>query len=214
MSERDTIERIHGLNRKLHIYAGLFLLLFVLLFSGTGLILNHPQWKFAQFWPQRETSASDRAITWPTETDSLERAQNLMTQLDIAGEIEGITVTPDERRLDIRVVRPGAIIDIKTDRATQRARVEQIHVNTWGVMNMLHSFSGVRLTEPAKQRDWVLTRLWSLSMDLLSVGLIVLSLGGLYMWLGTRRRRGFGWVVLLAGVICCAVFALGWLPQS
>jgi len=212
MSDRETSKSIHMLNRKLHIYAGLFLLLFILLFSGTGLILNHPQWKFAQFWPQRETATSERTITWPAETDSLERAQNLMTQLGIAGEIEGITLAPDDQHLDIRVVRPGAIIDIKTDRATQRAQIDQIRVNAWGVMNMLHSFTGVRLNEPAKQRDWIVTSLWSLSMDVLSVGLIVLSLGGLYMWFGTRRRRGLEWVALLAGVICCAVFVLGRLP--
>lgn len=36
-------------NRKIHIYLGLYFLFFLGLFSISGLVLNHPQWAFAQF---------------------------------------------------------------------------------------------------------------------------------------------------------------------
>ena len=40
--------RFERWNRKLHFYAGLFLLLFIWLFAVSGLILNHPKWTFAE----------------------------------------------------------------------------------------------------------------------------------------------------------------------
>src|SRR5262245_57781806 len=48
-------------NRKLHYYAGLYLLLFLWLFAFTGLLLNH-SWQFAEFWPQRKQSTVERVV--------------------------------------------------------------------------------------------------------------------------------------------------------
>ena len=36
-------------SRKIHIYIGLCLLLFIMLFGFSGLLLNH-HWEFASFW--------------------------------------------------------------------------------------------------------------------------------------------------------------------
>ena len=41
-------------NRKLHFYAGLFLLFFMWLFAFSGLVLNHPTWSFAESWTNRK----------------------------------------------------------------------------------------------------------------------------------------------------------------
>ena len=41
---------------KLHIYLGLFLLLFMWLFGFSGLLLNH-HWEFASFWEEGKKSA-------------------------------------------------------------------------------------------------------------------------------------------------------------
>jgi hypothetical protein len=47
-------------NRRLHYYLGLYLLFFSWLFAFTGLLLNHPRWQFAQFWPNRAQSTTER----------------------------------------------------------------------------------------------------------------------------------------------------------
>jgi hypothetical protein len=212
MSDRKLIKKLDVLNRKLHIYVGLLLLLFIWLFSVTGLLLNHPKWRFAQFWPQRKTSATEQPVEWPAGPDDVQRAESLMKQVHVSGEIEGITLSPDGRQFDVRVVKPGAIIDIKTDRTTKRAHVEQIRVNAWGIMNMLHSFTGVRMNEPDKKREWIVTRLWSFAMDGLSAGLVVLLMGGLTLWGATSRKRRLELVVLLMGIVSCGLFLLGKLP--
>lgn len=212
MSDHALLKKLDLMNRKLHTYVGLFLLLFVWLFSATGLLLNHPQWKFAQFWPQREISTTEQPVKWPDETNEVERAKSLMMQVHVTGEIEGITISNDGRQFDVRVVKPGAIIDIKTNRDTSRALVEQIHVNPWGITNMMHSFTGVRMNEPDKKRDWIVTRLWSLAMDALSAGLILLVISGLTLWAITTPKRRYGLAILLGGTFTCALFVLDKLP--
>ena len=50
---RGAVDTVLVWNRRVHYYLGLFLLFFIWLFAFTGLLLNHPRWQFAQFWPNR-----------------------------------------------------------------------------------------------------------------------------------------------------------------
>jgi hypothetical protein len=58
-------------------------------------------------------------------------------------------------------------------------------------------------------RDWVLTRIWSLAMDGLSIGLLVLVASGLLLWWRLPQRRAAGIFALTLGLICCAFFLYG-----
>src|SRR6266851_3500888 len=84
---RTFIDTFDLWNRKLHYYTGLYLLLFIWLFAFSGLLLNHG-WKFAEFWPQRKETTAVRPIQAPPGSADLDRARNLMRQLDLSGEVE------------------------------------------------------------------------------------------------------------------------------
>ena len=129
-------------NRKIHIYLGLYFLFFLWLFSFSGLLLNHPHWAFAQSWPSRTETSSVHSIQAPTARESPARAEELLAQLDIAGEIEQIG-TPAENMLNIQVVRPGRTVNISADFSAGQATVKEIEVNGWGIVNALHEFNGV-----------------------------------------------------------------------
>src|SRR4029078_7786979 len=77
-------------NRKLHYYVGLYFLLFIWLFSFTGLLLNH-HWNFAEFFPNRKTSSFERSIEPPPPTSEVDQARDLLTQLGLRGEVGAIT---------------------------------------------------------------------------------------------------------------------------
>src|SRR5690349_22926921 len=81
--------RLERWNRKLHYYAGLFLLFFLWLFAVTGLVLNHPTWSFAESWTKRKETNSERTITalGPELRGDLTQARAIMQQLGIEGEI-------------------------------------------------------------------------------------------------------------------------------
>jgi hypothetical protein len=197
-------------NKRLHYFLGLYFLFFVWLFAFTGLLLNHGHdWKFAEFWPNRKISNSEQVIVVPPPVSPLETARDLMRQLDIAGEIQWLNTRPVADRLDFRVNRPGLNLEVKADFIMRRATVQRNQVNAWGVMHVLHTFTGVRINDANNQRDWVLTTIWALSMDAVAAGLIVIVLSGIVMWLGLAGKRLWGSLALATGVVTCGWFVLG-----
>jgi hypothetical protein len=194
-------------NRRLHYYLGLYFLFFLWLFAFTGLLLNH-SWKFSEFWPNRQVSTFERVIDASRTASDVVRARDVMRQLGVRGEIEWTATRTNTTLFEFRVARPGHNINVSVDDAG-RAKVEETRINTWGVMRVLHTFSGVRANDTRNYRDWALTTLWVLSMDAVSVGMVVMVLGGLYMWFGLPTKRKGGFVALLLGTAVCFVFVFG-----
>jgi hypothetical protein len=200
-------------NRRLHFYLGLYLLFFIWLFAFTGLLLNHPRWQFAQFWPTRVQRTAEATIAAVTATNDSDRARNVMEQLGLAGEVQWPAAQPADGPFTFQVNRPGLILDVKADLRTGRATVQRTELNGWGVMHALHTFTGAPATDLRNRRDWTLTTVWALSMDALAVGLIVMVLGSYVMWFRLRDKRIGGIVALALGFLSCAAFvgALHWL---
>ncbi len=201
--------RFRQWNRRLHYYLGLYLLLFVWLFSFTGLLLNHSQWKFAEFWENRKQTSEKRDIQAPAPGGDLAQARELMRQLDIRGEIEWTTTRNDPEKFDFRVSRPGRLYEIKADFAGHKATVQRIDLNAWGVVRILHTFTGVRLDDSRNARDWLLTSMWAWTMDAVAAGLILMVLSSYWMWYELPRQRRWGTVALALGCLSCGLFCVG-----
>jgi hypothetical protein len=196
-------------NRRCHYYLGLYLLLFVWLFCLTGLLLNHPQWKFAEFWENRRQTSAEYDIAPPHPGGDLVQARDLMRQLGLRGEIDWTTTRKDPLRLDFRTSRPGEILEIQADFANRRATVKRTDLNTWGVVRILHTFTGVSLGESRKTRDWLLTSLWAWTMDAVAAGLILMVLSSYWMWFELPQKRLPGAVALFLGIVSCGCFCVG-----
>lgn len=206
---RHTLDTFKIWNRKGHYYLGLYFLFFLWLFAFTGLLLNHSSWKFAEFWPSRKVSRVERQISISRTGIDLDRAREAMRQLGITGEIEWTTVRPDSAVFEFRVNRPGHSFTVTTIPEQARASVEHTEINGWGVMRTLHTFTGVRASDPRNVWDWTLTKIWAFSMDAVSAGLILMVLTGLYMWIGLPAKRKLGVLALLLGMGVCGIFVIG-----
>src|SRR6267143_1807667 len=202
--------RFEGWNRKLHFYAGLFLLFFMWLFAFSGLLLNHPTWSFAESWNKRKERNYEREITipGPEAKGDLGQAREILRPLGIEGEILWTTTRTDANLFDFQVRRPGHFFFIKADFAKQRVTVRQSDVNLWGVIKVLHTFTGVQMDDPRNSRDWALTSLWAFSMDAVASGLIFMVLSSLYMWFKLPEKRLPGGVVLGLGSLICGLFCI------
>ena len=198
-------------NRKLHFYTGLFLLFFVWLFAFSGLVLNHPSWRFTEFWSNRTQSSYERdiAVPGPDVKGDLSQARDIMGQLGIVGEILWTTTRTDPDQFEFQARRPGHFFFIKADLARRRVAVQQGDVNLWGVMRTLHTFTGVQMDDPRNSRDWGLTFVWAYSMDAIAAGIIFMVLGSLLMWFKLPQKRTSGAVVLVLGTLLCAWFCVG-----
>ena len=200
-------------NRRLHYYSGLYLLFFCWLFAFTGLLLNHPRWKFAQFWPNRVQRTVEREFQAPAGATALDRARDLMRQFDIEGEIQWPAAQRAEGPFSFQVTRPGRTVDVKADLPAGRATLHHNELNAWGVMHVLHTFTGIRPGDNANRRDWILTTVWALAMDAVAAGLVLMVLSSYVMWYQLRPKRRGGIVALVLGFASCGLFAagLGWL---
>jgi hypothetical protein len=216
MSRKQTASSLQVWNRKIHIYLGLYLLTFIWLFAVSGILLNHSEWQFHDFWPDRKESTTTQTIQRTSPGDRLATAHDLMTQLGISGEVDWTNRSQAEGHFDFRVTMPGRITNIKTDLDKGEATVQQIDVNWWGVLKMLHAFTGVRQTSISPERDWLLTKVWSFSLDAVAVGLIAMVCGGYYMWWVVQKQRALGALVLITGFAVCGFFVTGlaWWAQG
>jgi hypothetical protein len=209
MNRKRIADSFQAWNRKTHIYLGLYFLTFLWLFAVSGILLNHSQWKFHDFWPDRMESVTTRAIRTPPEGDRMATAHHLMTQLGISGEIDWTSRSQVEGHFDFRVTMPGRITNIKTDSVKGEATLQRIDVNWWGVLKMLHVFTGVRKTSISPERDWLMTKIWSFSLDTVAVGLILMVCSGYYMWWVVKKRHAVGAIVLFVGFAVCGFFVTG-----
>src|SRR5690349_17875949 len=200
-------------NRRVHYYLGLYLLFFIWLFAFTGLLLNHPRWQFAQFWPNRIQSTTEHTFESVTTVADIDRARDVMRQLNIDGEVQWPATQPPNGPFTFQVSRPGLVVDVRADLSAGRATVQRTQMNAWGVMHVLHTFTGAPAADSRNRRDWTLTTLWALSMDAVAAGLIVMVLGSYVMWFRLRNKRLGGMVALALGFISCGAFigALRWL---
>jgi hypothetical protein len=198
-------------NRKLHFYVGLFLLFFLWLFAFSGLVLNHPSWRFTEFWTNRTESnyESDIAAPGPEVQGDLAQAREIMGQLGVVGEILWTTTRTDPNQFEFQVRRPGHFFFIKADLAQKRVAVRHSEVNLWGVIRALHAFTGVQMDDPRNTRDWALTTMWAYSMDVVAAGLIFMVFSSLYMWFKLPGKRLAGALALGLGTLLCGWFCVG-----
>jgi len=187
----------------------LYLLFFVWLFAFTGLLLNHSQWRFAEFWDSRRQTSDERDILAPPPGGDLAQARDLMQQLGIRGEIDWTTTRNDAALFEFRASRPGHIFEIKADLARGKATLQRIDLNAWGVVRILHTFTGVRMDDARNRRDWMLTSVWAWTMDAVAVGLILMVLSSFYMWYELPRKRRLGIVVMVLGFLSSGLFCFG-----
>ena len=173
------------------------------------MLLNHSAWTFAEFWPDRKQSDFERPIHPPPPGGDLAQARNILRQLGIDGEIEWAKPRPGPGRFDFRAGGPGRSFEIRADLQRNVAAVHRTDLNWWGVTRILHTFTGVRMTNSRNSRDWAPTMVWALSMDALSAGLILMVLSGIYMWWRLKRKRRLGALALGLGLVSCGLFVIG-----
>ena len=186
-------------NHKMHIYLGLFLLLFIWLFFISGLIINHGEWKFAGFYEQRKESKTEFTFPVSSLNNNPDLINKVLTQLKISGEVENIKSIPES--FDFRVKSPGIIRDIHIDYNSGKGTMKEMKFNFWGKLKTLHNFNGVNKTDPSKTPNWIIAKIWRLTMDIIAIILIIICLGSWVMWYRVRWDYKLGYFFLAFGFI-------------
>lgn len=194
---------LHDLSRKLHIHLGLLLLIFIWLFSLTGLILNHGNWKFASFWEEREESIINFTVPDSVLKNPSPQAR-AMKFLKISGEVQLQQKTSEI--LEFRVQSPGIVNDVHIDLANGSGTKKVLKYNMWGKLRTLHTFNGMNKENPSQSPNWVITNIWRFAMDAIAIGLIIICVSSWMMWYKVRKEYKMGYVILISSFITAGYF--------
>jgi hypothetical protein len=89
-----------------------------------------------------------------------------MRRLGISGEVQWPAANADRSVLAFQVSRSRLILDVKADIEQWRVSVHRHTLNAWGAVHLVRTFTGVSAGATRNERDWILTTVWGLSMDL------------------------------------------------
>ncbi len=188
-------------NRKIHIYLGLFLLFFIWLFGLSGILLNH-HWEFSDSWPKRKVISYEQTIKISDERDKHTLALEIMNKLDLNGGIVNLRYSADSAMLDFILTKPGTRYDFSTELSTGKLMIKETKLDQWAALRALHTMRNPTQKELDERYRPVLAFLWSLSIDVVSGGLILICMGGWYLRFQASKRRFYlGLISLITGFI-------------
>lgn len=185
--------------RDLHLYFGLFISPFVLLFAGSVLFLNH-----AKVATDRWTSVAafhDLQVPEGLETargpDAVARAKTIMSQLDVSGEVGFTRYTKPTSHFAFPVSRPGLEMMVDVDLDARSATVSRRPTSFWESTAYLHKMPGPH--NIAIRGNWIGTRVWRWLADATVYLVLFISISGVYLWWAIRAERKVGLALLTAG---------------
>lgn len=186
--------RFYVWTRDLHLYIGLFLSPFILVFAISTLFLNHA-WKP---WETVQAQTSSAQVQVPAGLERLAMSRQILAQLEVSGEIEYIRYLPKENRLILPVTKPGSRVTIDVELGTGRATVERRDTGIWDALVYMHRSPGPH--NVALRGNWFYMRLWRWFADATVYLVLFLSVSGVYLWAVLKAERRIGLLLLGAGV--------------
>ena len=198
--------------RDLHLYFGLFISPFVLVFAVSVFILVH----------SRSNKESARATTLPIVSElslpgdletlsgreRVDRLKPVLERLGIQGEFGWVQHFPKEHRLVVPVMVPGQETKVTIDILKRAASIEQRATGLSDALVVLHMSPGQHLANIRK--NWFYMRVWSWFADATVYLTLFMTVSGIYLWYVLRAERKIGSILMVAGAVSFfgIVFAL------
>jgi hypothetical protein len=202
--------RFYRFIRDLHLYLGLFISPFVVVFAVSVFFLVHA-------WLPKTDAGAKRVVTELALPANLEKLsgrplidalQPVLAQIQTQGEVGWVQHRAKEHRLILPVSVPGRLTTVTIDMANREATIEPRSTGLADALVVLHKSPGPHLV--GIRMNWFPMRLWSWFADgTVYLGLFV-TVSGLYLWYALRAERRIGFCLLAAGVVVFAgiVYAL------
>jgi hypothetical protein len=173
--------------RRIHLFTGLILLVFVLMYFVTGYVMIHAKWFGGR--EAKTTKYTEKLDINGTMADDV-LVRRLQTELGFKGQPSD----PEHRKggsIRLSFTRPGTAFQLVIVPGTNLVTVTRKDFGFAGVANGMHRLRGYN-------GGWRYCA-WSLLYDLASLALIVFALTGILLWYASTSRRLTGWLCLAAG---------------
>jgi hypothetical protein len=191
------MRRFYTATRDLHLYVGLFLCPFILVFAVSTMLLNHPKALIAGGVVANATPGASIPIDVPPDPGSLEQAKAILSQLRVTGEIDYVRHNAKAGRLTIPVTKPGETARVEVDLRAKTATVERQQPGLGAALTYLHKMPGPHNVK--FRGNWLYMVWWKIAADAVVYGTLFLTVSGLYLWWVLKAERRLGWALLGAG---------------
>jgi hypothetical protein len=198
------MRRFYLITRDLHMYVGLFLSPFILVFAVSVFYLVHG----LASRPAPDVSNASRVVTDVAVPPDLARLQGrvrvdalrpLLDQLGVRGEIDFVRHVPKEQRIIIPVRLPGrdTVVTLDYDRRTATIAARDHSIGE--AMVYLHKMPGPHNVDVRGNSG--LVRAWGILADVTAYLLLFLTLSGVYLWTVLKAERRIGVALISAGAL-------------
>jgi hypothetical protein len=181
--------------RNIHLVVGLFSVLFLGTYGTSAVQMAHSSWFSLQ------PEVKEAQVTIGTEGSNNPRAiaRALMDDYGIQGGLDEVKEMPAGYKL--RISRPGTEYEVSYSATKGETKVRMSRANFMGMLNSLHHTAGFRREDP-------LRRAWAAFVGVVSVGLILLALTGIYLWFKLFNERAVGIVLLVISLVYSLTLAI------
>src|SRR6266566_4664667 len=183
--------RFYRLIRDLHLYLGLFISPFVLVFAVSVFFLVH-SW-LPRIASETSTTRVVSALPLPGDLQTLsgrpliDALKPALEKADVRGEVGFVRHLVKEERLIIPVTIPG------------RETIVTRETGLADAMATLHRSPGEHA--PAIRMNWFYMQAWRWLADTTAYLILFISVSGIYLWYVLRAERRVGFVLLFAGAL-------------
>lgn len=188
--------------RRLHLYLGLFLVPWMLMYAVSTVVMNHRETVrklmgdgAPKFVPERELEFTR---DFPAGTAPDEVARTILEDLGLAG-AHRVSGGRDGRPLVIDRQHPLGNRRLTWRPETGKLVIERETIGAPAFLERLHRRRGF-------QHPYALEDTWAFTVDLTVITMVFWALSGVCLWWELRPTRTFGTLSALAGVLLFAFF--------
>lgn len=183
--------------RALHLYFGLFISPFVLIFCISVLVLNHPGF-FNRMDPVKVLpDIKTKLDRVPYDTSDLETAKAIIKKLNITGEIDFIS--KNDSSISFPVNKPGLKTYVKVNVNTDSVYITRKYEGTVRATTYLHLMPGPHNVKIRGNSAFM--KIWELLADVVVYLLLFLTVTGIFLWYILKNERMIGFYSIALGLL-------------
>jgi hypothetical protein len=188
------------LNRRTHLYLGLVLMPWFVIYGLSSIPFSHPAWGQSYYddgVPQWTTRVERRyELPVPADGDVKQIGALLAKEVGAKGRVGASRQGKHRINAYVHTFRGATQIEYDLETKQLRARDRRFRWDQW--LTGVHARGGYHGLSALDDG-------WAVTVDLAAAGLLLWVFSGIYMWWKLPGQRRWGWVALLAG---CAVFGV------